>query len=390
MSRIDAQSIVQHINRVFDKPQPRVPLHEPRFRGNEWRYVKECLDTGWVSSVGAYVDRFESALQDYTGVRHAIAVINGTAALHICLELAGVCENEEVLVPALSFVATANAVKYCGAHPHFIDVSPSTLCVDPHALDTYLAENAYVKNKRCFNKTTGRRIRGLIVMHTYGHPAELETLWDICSRYYITLVEDAAESLGSFYKGKHTGNFGLINAVSFNGNKTITTGGGGAILTNNDTLAKYARHITTTAKLPHAWEYVHDMIGYNYRLPNINAALGVAQLEQMPDILRCKRRLAERYTNEFSAVEGLSVFCEADYARSNYWLNVLLLDNANKHLLDTILECCHDAGLLLRPAWRLLNKLPMYKNAPSMPLDVSEDLERRILCLPSGPNLCAT
>ncbi|KPJ93291.1 MAG: aminotransferase DegT [Gammaproteobacteria bacterium SG8_11] len=385
---MDPLEIVNTVLTSINKQNPIVSLHEPLFDGNEWEYLKDCLDSGWVSSVGKYVNRFEHALQEYTGAKHAIAVVNGTAALHVCLELSGVQQNEEVLLPALTFVATANAISYCGAIPHFVDVDPLTLGVDAQKLTAYLDEHAVVKKGKCFNKQSHRRIRALVAVHTFGHPVDLDPLKGVCKEYGITLIEDAAESLGSFYKGRHTGNTGLINAVSFNGNKVITTGGGGAILTNNDTLAKSARHITSTAKLPHAWEFVHDQVAYNYRMPNINAALGLAQLEQIALFLERKRSLANTYLAHFNDVAGVKIFKEPPYARSNYWLNVLTLDNASLAQRDAVLETCHDHGIQARPVWRLLHKLPMYHQAPHMPLTISETIETSAICLPSSVNLC--
>ena len=385
---MDTQDIVKTILASVNKQKPVIALHEPFFNGNEWNYVKDCLDSGWVSSVGQYVNRFEQALQDYTGVNHAIAVVNGTAALHICLELSGVQENDEVLVPALTFVATANAVAYCGAIPHFVDVDPLTLGVDPQRLEAYLDEHTVLKNGKCINKKTQRRIRTLVAVHTFGHPVDLDPLIAVCADYGITLIEDAAESLGSFYKGQHTGSFGMINAVSFNGNKVITSGGGGAVLTNDSTLAKHVRHITTTAKLPHAWEFVHDQVAYNYRMPNLNAALGLSQLEQLDVFLERKRALANAYLTNFKDVAGVHVYKEAAFARSNYWLNVLALNDANLQRRDIVLETCQDQGLQVRPVWRLLHKLPMYRNSPRMPLSESETIEASVICLPSSVDLC--
>lgn len=261
-------------------------LHEPIFSGNEWQYVKECIDTSFVSSVGKFVDRFEVELARYTEAKHAIAVVNGTAALHVALKLAGVGQNDEVLIPSLTFVATANGVSYCGAIPHFVDSEESTLGIDPKSLRDYLASITEIRNQQCVNILTGRMIRAIVPMHTFGHPADMEGILSIGKDFHINIVEDATESLGSYYQGRHTGTLGLLGTLSFNGNKTITTGGGGAILTNDPEIAKKAKHITTTAKLPHRWEYVHDEIGYNYRMPNINAALGCAQLEQMPKFLK--------------------------------------------------------------------------------------------------------
>jgi len=281
----DIRDILEILRQVLPADRHAIALHEPSFAGNEWTYVKDCLDTGWVSSVGAYVDRLEADLSAYAGVRNAIAVVNGTAALHICLILAGVKANDEVLIPALTFVATANAVAYCGAVPHFADVEERTLGIDPTRLADYLTTTAELRSGGCYNRRTGRRIKAVVAMHTFGHPVDLDPLWRHCLRFGIELIEDAAESLGSFYKGRHTGNWGRLAAVSFNGNKIVTTGGGGAILTNDQELALQARHITTTAKIPHRWAFDHDRIGYNYRLPNINAALGCAQLEQLPGFL---------------------------------------------------------------------------------------------------------
>lgn len=387
-SVLDPLDIVHTIRKSIHQQQPVVALHEPRFGGNEWAYVKDCLDSGWVSSLGQYVTRFEQALQEYTGVKHAIAVVNGTAALHICLKLSGVKQDDEVLMPALTFVATANAVSYCGAHSHFVDVDPLTLGVDAKRLQSYLKENTEFKNGKCINKHTKRRIRTLITVHTFGHPADIETLVSLCTDFGISLVEDAAESLGSYYKGKHTGNFGLINAVSFNGNKIITSGGGGAILTNDHNLAEQARHLTTTAKLPHAWEFIHDHIAYNYRMPNINAALGLSQLEQINYFLKRKRDLASTYFMNFKDIAGVSVFMEPQYTQSNYWLNTLLLDYPNMEQRDLILETCHDHNLKVRPVWRLMHKLPMYRQSPRMSLTESEKLEASIISLPSSVSLC--
>jgi aminotransferase in exopolysaccharide biosynthesis len=272
-----------------------VKLHEPTFAGNEWLYVKECLDSTYVSSVGKFVDRFEADLTAYTGAKHAVAVVNGTAALHVALLLAGVKANDEVLVSALTFVATANAISYCGATPHFVDSEDTTLGIATAKLREYLGAHTQQVNSQCVNISTGRVIRAIVPMHTFGHPGDIDGLLAVARDFNIVLVEDAAESLGSTYQGQHTGTFGLVGTLSFNGNKTITTGGGGAILTNDSDIARRAKHITTTAKVPHAWEFIHDEIGFNYRLPNLNAALGCAQLEQLPDKLIAKRMLFNRY-----------------------------------------------------------------------------------------------
>jgi perosamine synthetase len=366
-----------------------VLLHQPSFCGNEWEYVKECLDTGWVSSVGKYVDEFEERLQETTSSKYAIAVVNGTAALHLCLQLCDVIKDDEVLVPALAFVAVANAVSYCNAVPHFIDCEEKTLGVDPVSLEAYLEQTSELKHGECFNKSTGRRIKALIVVHTFGHPVDLDAVLSVCRRFKIELIEDAAESLGSTYKGKHTGSWGKVSALSFNGNKIITTGGGGAILTQDDDLARQAKHLSTTAKQSHPWHYSHDNKGYNYRLPNINAALGCAQLEQLPDFIQKKRKLSARYKKEFDNCSGVIFFQEPEFAKSNYWLNVLLLNDEHSHHLESILELCNGEGLMTRPAWTLLNKLPMFESCPQAKLPVAESLVKRILNIPSSAVLGA-
>ena len=292
-----------------------VPLHEPGFEGNEWLYLKECLDSTYVSSVGKFVDQFEFELAKFTGAKYAVSVVNGTAALHIALKLAGVQANDEVLIPALTFVATANAVVHCNATPHFVDSEESTLGIDGTKLREYLLGNTSQISGQCVNNKTGRVIRALVAMHTFGHPSNLDALLSIAHDFNITLLEDAAESLGSYFRGQHTGTFGLLGTLSFNGNKTITTGGGGAILTNNSDLARHAKHLTTTAKLSHAWEFRHDEVAYNYRMPNLNAALGCAQLEQLPSKLEAKRKLFKKYQRAFDNVQGVSLFAEPRIAK---------------------------------------------------------------------------
>lgn len=386
-ARLDIQKIVQALKSVLPADPAPVALHEPSFKGNEWAYVKECLDTGWVSSAGKFVDRFESQLAEYTGVKRAVAVVNGTAALHMCLLLAGVKPGDEVIVPALTFVATANAVAYCGAIPHFADSEFKTLGLDPGKLEAYLHTMGDVRGNECYNKETGRRIKAVVPMHTFGHPVDLDALSDTCTRYHLEIIEDAAESLGSLYKGKHTGNWGRVSALSFNGNKVITTGGGGAILTNDSELAQLAKHLTTTARIPHPWELSHDMVGYNYRLPNINAALGCAQLECLPSFLENKRALAERYQTAFSGVSGVSFFSEPGFARSNYWLNVLLIDDQHADKRDNVLRMATESGIQTRPAWTLMHRLPMYQKSPRMDLNVAENIGRRLVNIPSSPSL---
>jgi perosamine synthetase len=364
-----------------------VALHEPCFNGNEWRYLKDCLDSTFVSSVGKFVERFESELARYTGARHAVAVVNGTAALHIALKLAGVQPADEVLIPALTFVATANAVTYCGAMPHFVDCDEANLGMSAAALREHLQSVAELRHGGCVNTITGRRICALVPMHTFGHPVDLDGLLRVAHDFKLTLIEDAAESLGSFYCGRHTGTFGAMGALSFNGNKTITTGGGGAILTNDEGLARRAKHITTTAKLPHRWAYEHDEIGYNYRMPNINAALGCAQLEQMPDFLSAKRRLFGVYSDVFEDIQGLRLVGEPPGSVSNFWLHTLRLDEADKQLRDAILVATNDAGYMTRPAWSLMHKLQHFADCPSAPVPIAESLERRLINIPSSTKL---
>lgn len=367
-----------------------VALHEPAFAGNEWAYVRECLDTGWVSSVGKYVDRFEEMLREITGASHAVAVVNGTAALEVCLELAGVVPGDEVIVPALTFVATANAAVHCGATPHFADSEARTLGLDAAKLDAHLRESAQVRGDVCVNRKTGAVIRAAMPMHVFGHPVDIEAVAEVCARWRIAFVEDAAESLGSRYRGVHTGNSGVVAALSFNGNKVVTTGGGGAILTNSADLGKLAKHITTTARVKHRWSFMHDRVGHNYRLPNINAALGCAQLEQLPGALAAKRALALRYAKAFDGVKGVSIFLEQPWAQSNYWLNVLMLDQPDMALRDDILEATNTAGIMTRPVWTLMHKLDHFAACPRMDLSVAEVLEARIVNIPSSATLRRT
>lgn len=362
-------------------------LHEPEFSGNEWQYVKECLDSGFVSSVGKFVDRFEKELCDYTGSKYAIAVVNGTSALHIALLLVGVESGDEVILPSLSFVATANAITYAGGIPHFADSESKNYGLDPIALRDYLKTTTEIKNGKCINKYSGNVIRAIVPMHTFGHPVQLDELLSVAQDYNLGLVEDSAESLGSFYFGKHTGTFGEMGILSFNGNKTITTGGGGAILTQNEKFAKQAKHLTTTAKIPHRYEYLHDQIGYNYRMPNLNAALGCAQLEQLPKFLNSKRLLFEKYTTNFQNLKGLQIVREPEGCKSNYWLQTILLNEETEHLRDEILNVTNDNGIMTRPCWRLLHTLDPFLKSPRMDLKVASSLEARLINIPSSPKL---
>jgi perosamine synthetase len=384
MAQLDIDGIIKAIRSAFPDYDGPVSLHEPSLGGNEWTYVKDCLDSTWVSYLGQYVNKFASMLADFTGVKKVIPVVNGTAALHMALKLAGVEPGDEVLVPALTFVAIANAVTYCGATPHFVDSEERTLGLDPGKLKDYLNNIAQVDAAGCMNRISGRRIKTVVPMHVFGHPVDLDPLIEVCKAYNIEMVEDAAESLGSYYKGRHTGNWGKLSILSFNGNKTVTTGGGGAILTNDERLGNLANHLTSTAKVPHRWEYRHDAIGYNYRLPNINAALGCAQMEQLPEFLERKRRLAARYQSAFQGIGGLRFFTEPSFAKSNYWLNVLLLDEAFTAERDTVLAKTNDKGIMTRPAWTLMNQLPMFKDCPAMDLGCAGNLSKRLINIPSS------
>lgn len=385
---MDIQPILAALRRVLPEG-PSYALHEPEFSGREKDYVVDCIDTGWVSSVGSYVDRFERMLAEYTGAKHAVAVANGTAALHICLLLAGVEHDDEVLIPALTFIATANAVSYCGAVPHFCESEWDSLGMDAAALDGYLGEIAELRGDACYNRATGRRIRALMPMHVFGHPVDLDAMVALAAKWQLVLVEDAAESLGSFRHGLHTGNTGVVAGLSFNGNKTVTTGGGGAILTNDPELGRRAKHLTTTARVKHQWAFIHDEVGFNYRLPNLNAALGCAQMEQLPRFIAQKRVLAQRYLDAFEGVPGARIFKEPAGCQGNYWLNALILDADHAPLRDALLEATNAAGIMTRPVWTLMHRLPMYAACPRMPLPVAEAIEARLVNIPSTARLGA-
>jgi len=364
--------------------QEFVPLHTPIFKGNEIKYVTDCIKSNFVSSVGEYTKKFEAQLSEYLGAKRVVLTVNGTSALHVCLMLSGVEANDEVLMPALTFVATANAVAYIGATPHFVDVDDASLGVDSIKLSKYLSAITVIKNGECFNKDTGKRIKAIVPMHTFGHMSDMDAINAVAGEYFIDVIEDAAESLGSLYKGKQSGTLSKLAALSFNGNKIITAGGGGAIVTNDDNLADKAVHITTTAKKPHKWEYHHDMVGYNYRMPAINAALALAQLENLDEFLLKKRALAIRYKEAFAKVAGVKLFMEPEFSQSNYWLNALILDEGNEQLRDEVLEHTNNNLIMTRPVWDLLDTLNMYKDSPKMDLTVSRSLAKRIINIPSS------
>ena len=373
--------VVQYIRQLFCESERFIPLHAPCFAGNEKKYLDECIDSTFVSSVGKFVDKFEDMTAAYTGAKKAVVCVNGTNALHLALLLVGVEQNDEVITQPLTFIATANAISYCNAHPVFIDVDKDTMGLSPFKMREWLSANAVIKNGECFNKISGRRIKACVPMHTFGHPVHIDELVKLCDEFHIEFVEDAAESLGSLYKGKHTGTFGKIGVLSFNGNKTITTGGGGMLLFQDEELGAYAKHLTTQAKVPHQWEFIHDHIGYNYRMPNINAALGCAQMEQLPEFIVNKRELAKQYSDFFKK-NGIDFFTEPKDCQSNYWLNVILLKN--RIMRDEFLQYCNDNGVMCRPIWQLMNRLPMFVNAQCGDLTNAEWFEERVVNIPSS------
>jgi aminotransferase in exopolysaccharide biosynthesis len=419
------KQIVAFIRQLYSEPAGLIPLHAPVFNGNEKKYLGECIDSTYVSSVGRFVDQFEVAMANYTGAKKAVACVNGTSALHIALKLVGVESGDEVLTQPLTFIATANAITYCGAQPIFLDVDMVTLGLSPKALKEWLEKNVELRETKVkakqphtqpqpqphpYNLTTGRRISACFPMHTFGHPCRIDEIVDICNRFHIPVVEDAAESLGSFYspreislknetglkktiisrgKKQHTGTFGKIGVLSFNGNKILTTGGGGMLLFQDEELAKHAKHLTTQAKIPHSWEFAHDEIGYNYRMPNINAAMGLAQLEQLPSFLQSKRQIAQAYKEFFltltstSASASTSTFIsEPPNSRSNYWLNCILLKSKGER--DDFLKYTNENGIMTRPAWRLMNELPMFANCQRDNLKNAKELADRLVNIPSS------
>ncbi|MBX3515294.1 MAG: LegC family aminotransferase [Xanthobacteraceae bacterium] len=386
---VNPSRIVAKAEAVLGSAPRPIALHEPNFGPRERALVIETIDTGWVSSGGRFVDQFEQTVARYVGAKHGIAIVNGTAALHLALILAGVRSGDEVLVPTITFVATANAVRHANATPHFVDVSWKTLGIDADALDHHLQEAATMQGGVLVNSRTKRPIRGVVPMHAFGHPVDFDALQKVAAKYNLVIVEDAAEALGSQYVNTPCGSLGLCAALSFNGNKIVTTGGGGMIVTNDDALAVRARHISTTAKLPHAWEFLHDEVGYNYRLPNLNAALGCAQMERIDEFVTAKRNLAGRYIDAFAKSEDGTILAEPSGTRSNYWLNTLVLSSSNFAERDAVLSALHAARILARPVWTPMHLLPMYKELPRAPLPVAEDIHRRCINLPSSAALAA-
>ena len=375
------EELVSFIRELY-RTREFIPLHEPRFFGNEKQYLMDTIDSTFVSSVGKYVDDFEAAVAEYTGSSYAIATVNGTAALHAALLLAGVQSGDEVITQSFTFVATANAIRACNASPVFVDISADTLGLSAESLGAFLEEKCELREDgNCWNRQTGNIVRACVPMHSFGFPVELNEIAQICNSYNVALVEDAAESLGSFYHGQHTGTMSQISALSFNGNKIITTGGGGMLLTNDQTIAKRAKHITTTAKIKHKWEFNHDEAGYNYRLPNLNAALGLAQMESLPEILSGKRIIASRYL-EWGRKNGVRIVSEPSQTSANYWLNTIITESIAER--DKMLEYTNSQKVMTRPAWTPMHRLPMYKGCQQMPLINTEWFQQRIVNLPSS------
>jgi len=375
------KSVVDFIRDTFNTTE-FIPLHEPRFRGNEKKYLNDCIDSTFVSSVGKYVDRFEEEFAKRVGSKYAIATVNGTSALHISLLLSGVTKEDEVITQPLTFVATCNAISYIGAKSIFVDVDLDTMGLSPNSLQEFLETNCKVVDNRCVNLTTNKTIKACVPMHTFGHACRIDEIKAICDEWFIALVEDSAESLGSYYKGQHTGTFGELGAFSFNGNKVITAGGGGVIVTDNEELAKRAKYLTTTAKVPHKWEYVHDEIGYNYRMPNLNASLLVAQLEQLDGFLENKRDLADKYQEFFLTVDGISFVQEPKDSKSNYWLQAVIVEDIEQR--DKFLDYTNSNGVMTRPIWKLMNELEMFRDSQCGNLKNSKYLEERVINISSS------
>lgn len=384
---VKADQVVAAIAQTIAHAKKPVPLHEPRFGGREKEYLQRCIDSGWVSSAGPFVDEFEKKLAALCGTKFATAIVNGTAALHAALHAIGAGQGDEVIVPALTFVATANAVSHCGAMPHFADIDQNAFGIDPEKLRSHLERIGVRKEGLFINRETGRPIKAVVPVHVFGHPVDIDALKEVCAAYGLPIVEDATESLGSLYKGKPCGGLGLLGVLSFNGNKIVTTGGGGAIVTNDEALARRIKHLTTTAKQPHPWAFIHDEIGWNYRMPNLNAALGLAQLEELDGFVASKRALAERYAKAFAGMKGVSFVREPSNTKSNYWLNAILLDDDSGAARDSVLRASHEAGFLTRPAWTPMHQLAMYKDCPRASLAVAESISRRLVNLPSSAGL---
>jgi aminotransferase in exopolysaccharide biosynthesis len=378
---VENSEVIKFIRSKFNEPKEFIPLHAPHFGGKEKEYVLDTIESTFVSSVGAYVNRFEDMMKEITGAKYAIATVNGTTALHLSLIMAGVQRDEIVITQALTFVATANAISHLGATPVFVDVDLDTMGLSPDSLERYLKEETFQKDGQVYSKKSQQRIAAIMPMHSFGHPVQIEKIIEIANQYQIPVIEDAAESLGSYVGNRHTGTFGLVSAFSFNGNKTVTCGGGGALITNDDAIGKRAKHVSTTAKVPHPYEFFHDEIGFNYRMPNLNAALACAQLEQLTEILRGKRVLAENYI-EFFKDSNITFKQEPKGTTSNYWLNAIQLEDLDTR--NTFLKATNESGVMTRPIWTLMSKLPMFKDCERDDLKNSIWLEERIINLPSS------
>ena len=387
MTNLFSEQVVKILERKLNFPKKLIPLHEPSFSNKEYKYLKECIDSTFVSSVGKFVDLFESKMVKFTGAKYSIAVVNGTAAIHAGLKIIGVKNGSEVLTPSLTFAGATNAITYCQAIPHFIDSEQVTLGVDPKKLRKYLEKITIFRNKKCINKTTGKSIDAMIITHLYGHPCNMQELLRVSKDFNVPILEDAAEAIGSYYKKKHVGTFGQVGVVSFNGNKPITTGGGGIILTNSQKIANEARHLTTTAKIPHLWEHRYKEIGYNYRMPNINAALGLAQLENLPKILKNKRDIFREYDKEFKKIDGVYLKKEPKNCKSNYWLNTLILNKHKKKQRLDILRKSNQRNIMTRACWTPMHRLPHFKKFPKMNLDIADQIYETAINIPSSSNL---
>jgi len=381
------ERIRSNLSEVFLNKENQLGLHEPRFNRVDEEYLLNCIKSGWVSSAGPYIKNFEDKISKISGTKHCIAVVNGTCGLQMALNVAGVSAGDEVLVPSLTFVATANAISHLGAIPHFIEASRNTLGIDPFYLKDYLNKISEYRGNYLYNKKTGNKITAIIPMHVFGYPVEMDELLEVTKQFNITIIEDAAEALGSTYKKRGCGSLGKLGVFSFNGNKIITSGGGGAIVTNDDELAVRLRHITTTAKVSHEWAYYHDEVGYNYRMPNLNAALGLAQLTRFDDYLRSKKRLSKIYKNIFEKFNEVEVFSGQPSCEPNHWLNAISLKPGHEHKRDVILNFLNEHKIMVRPIWEPLHTLPMYRSNPRSDLEVTEDLASRFICLPSSPHL---
>ena len=385
MKKISANLVVESIQKVIGRGPHQ--LHEPLFFGKEMNYLKNTINQNSVSSTGEYVNKFEKKIKDYTKAKFAIAVVNGTQAIYISLKACGVKKDEEVLVPALTFVGTVNAISYLGAKPHFVDSQIKNFGIDCSKLENYLNKITKFRGSKCINKLTGKVIKAIIPVHVFGHPCDIQNIIKIAKKFNLIVVEDAAEALGSFYKKKHLGTFGDAGCISFNGNKIITTGGGGMVITNKKILAKKIKHLTTTAKLNHKWEYIHDEVGYNFRMPNLNAAVGLAQLEKIHIFLKAKRTLFKKYFNVFNKMKGISLYKESNNANSNYWLQTLILNKNNVNLKNKILKESHKKLIYTRPVWRLISELEPYKKNQKMSLSGAKEIYNKIINLPSSQSL---